>query len=71
MARDRGGFEQGRRKCPKTGKPLKLMSQPSNAAYRDGWERTFGKKQQSRIDLEKKLAEVEKAARNSAYRFTR
>jgi hypothetical protein len=45
MAKDYGGFEQDRRKDPKTGKPLKLISKPPTQAYSEGWERTFGKKQ--------------------------
>lgn len=44
MAKDYSGREQGRRKDPQTGKPLKLISQPPSKAYDEGWERTFGKK---------------------------
>ncbi len=44
MAKDFGGFQQDRRKCRTTGKPVKLMSQPATKEYRDNWERTFGKK---------------------------
>jgi hypothetical protein len=43
MARDSFGF-QTERKRDKQGRPLKLISPPPTDEYRDGWERTFGKK---------------------------
>lgn len=43
MAKDYSGREQGRRKDPVTGKPLKLMSRYTPISQ-EQWDRAFGKK---------------------------
>jgi hypothetical protein len=42
MAKDRAGFEQGRRRDSQ-GRPLKLISKPPTEEFRKGWEQTFKK----------------------------
>jgi hypothetical protein len=48
MARDRGGFEQGRRR-DEQGRPLKLQTPPPSEAYRKNWDRIFGKEKRVRV----------------------
>lgn len=43
MARDRAGFEQGRKRDGE-GRPLKLQTPPASETYRDNWDRIFGRK---------------------------
>lgn len=43
MAIDRFGFQQDRKRDEK-GRPLKMVNKPPTESYREGWERTFGKK---------------------------
>ena len=43
MAKDYLGFEAGRKRDAK-GRPLKLQTPPPNDAYRENWDRMFGKK---------------------------
>jgi DnaJ-class molecular chaperone len=42
MARDRGGFEQGRRR-DEQGRPLKLQTPPASESYRENYDRIFRK----------------------------
>ena len=43
MARDYGGFEQGMKR-DSLGRPIKLKTPPASEAYRENWDRVFGKK---------------------------
>lgn len=42
MAKDMFGFEAGRKR-DKQGRPLKLQTPPASEAYRENWDRIFGK----------------------------
>lgn len=56
MARDKLGFEAGRKRDAQ-GRPLKLCTPPASEAYRDNWERTFGKPKEDAV-MEERVREA-------------
>lgn len=50
MARDYGGFTQGRKKDSQ-GRPLKIMNQPLSEHGRKEWDRIFGKKKPRSVEV--------------------